>query len=677
MRPDPAAEIARLSAELRRHDALYHGEDTPEISDAAYDALKRKLKALEALYPQFAEDNSPTQTVGAPAKDGFGKVRHAVPMLSLGNAFSAEDVEDFCVRVQKFLSLDACPEILAEPKIDGLSCSLRYENGALVKAATRGDGEEGEDVTANIRTIKAIPQVLRGSAPAVLEVRGEVYMTRDDFQQLNAAQAAADEKTFANPRNAAAGSLRQLDKNITAARPLRFFGYSVGECSAPLADTQAGVRAALKGFGFDVPEPSAVCADPAALCAFHEKVYAQRPDIPFDLDGIVYKVNDLSLQKRLGFVSRAPRWAIAHKFPAERAVTILNNIFVQVGRTGVLTPVAELEPVNVGGVMVARATLHNADEVLRKGVQPGDRVTVQRAGDVIPQIVAAERTAQSRAWIFPDTCPECGTPAVRAEGEVATRCPAGLSCPAQAVERLIHFASRNAFDIEGLGDKIVREFFELGWVKAPADIFRLAAHTDTLKEREGWGALSVKNLLDAIDARRRIALDRFIFALGIPQVGQATAKRLAAHYHTLPALMEALEQAADETGAAYADLTSIEDIGPAVAAELSGFFADVSNTAAVRDLAGEVEALEYISNVSSSPVSGKTVVFTGTLPTLSRDEAKAGAEALGAKVSGSVSKKTDYVVAGEDAGSKLKKARELGVTVLTEAEWRALAASSG
>lgn len=666
-------EAALLREQLARHNMLYHQQDAPEISDAQFDAMKRRLEEIEKILPP--DLLSPTQTVGAKPLAGFNKIRHAVPMLSLSNAFSEEDVIDFTDRVRKFLNLsaDAPLEMLAEPKIDGLSCSLRYENRKLVQAATRGDGEEGEDVTANIRTVDSIPKELPKDAPDILEVRGEIYMTRADFMALNKTQEENNDKVFANPRNAAAGSLRQLDPTITARRPLRFFGYALGEHSADFAKTQAEVREKLAGFGFDVPKPVTVVKSADDLIAFHADVYAARPDIPYDLDGIVYKVNDLGYQKRLGFVSRAPRWATAHKFPAEQAETVLNAINIQVGRTGVLTPVAELEPVNVGGVIVSRATLHNQDEIQRKDIRAGDHVIIQRAGDVIPQVVRSipeRRPKGSTAFSFPTHCPECGSLAVREEGEAATRCTGGLICPAQAVERLKHFVSRLAFDIEGLGDKIIREFFDEKIIQTPGDIFRLAQHAEDLKKREGWGELSVKNLLDAIEARRRISLDRFIYALGIRQVGQATAKKLARHYESLENLTAEMTTAYDMESTAYQTLVAIEDIGPSVAKDLFMFFAEPHNLDVLKDLQSELTIEDMVvQDTSGSPVHGKTVVFTGKLARLGREEAKAQAESLGAKVAGSVSKKTDYVIAGEDAGSKLKKAVELGVTVLSEDEW--------
>lgn len=673
----PAAEVEALRAQLARHDILYHQQDAPEISDAEYDLLKRRLDKIERDNPGLFDKDSPTQKVGATPLKDFAKVRHAVPMLSLSNAFSDEDVADFIERLRKFLNLPADAEIgiLAEPKIDGLSCSLRYESGKLVQASTRGDGEEGEDVTANIRTMATVPQQLPKDVPDVLEVRGEVYMTRADFALLNKAQEAEGAKIFANPRNGAAGSLRQLDPSITARRPLRFFGYALGETSAPISETQDGVRQKLAGWGFDIPLPSTVEADAAGLIAFHAGIYSRRSEIPYDLDGIVYKVNRIDYQKRLGFISRSPRWATAHKFAAEQAETTINKIVIQVGRTGTLTPVAELEPVNVGGVIVSRATLHNEDEIARKGAYAGARIIIQRAGDVIPQVVKVLNPDPAKVFSFPKQCPECGSLAIREEDEAAIRCTGGLICPAQAVERLKHFVSKYAFDIDGLGDKIVREFFDENIVKTPGDIFRLKQHADALRTREGWGELSVRNLLEAIEDKRTISFDRFIYALGIRQIGQATARKLAANYQNLQNLREQMQAASHHDGTPYQELTNIQDIGPAVAEDLIAFFAERHNLDVLNDLETELQIKDFERIATTqSAVTGKTVVFTGKLSRMGRDEAKAQAESLGAKVGGSVSKNTDYLVAGEDAGSKIKKAAELGVTTLTEDEWLALIA---
>ena len=671
---------------ILHHDRLYHQMDTPEISDADYDALRRELESIEAQYPDLATLDSPTRTVGAAPAAGFGKVKHVVPMLSLGNAFSADDVADFITRIRNFLNLgeDEKVELAAEPKIDGLSCSLRYEGGRLVMAATRGDGAEGEDITANVRTIADIPQQLSGTPPDVIEVRGEIYMRRDAFAALNVAQESAGKSPFANPRNAAAGSVRQLDPAITAARPLCFFAYALGQVSEKIGSTQWAIRQALKSWGFVEAEPARLCAGIDDVLAYYNDVAAARAEIPFDIDGVVYKVNRLDLQERLGFVSRAPRWAIAHKFPAEQAVTRLNDIIIQVGRTGALTPVAVLEPITVGGVVVSRATLHNEDEIARKDVRIGDHVVIQRAGDVIPQILSVvmeRRTGDSRPFIFPDTCPVCGSQAVRADGEVVRRCTGGLICEAQAVERLKHFVSRNGFDIEGLGDKIIAEFWADGRVRTPGDLFRLAERdaqeSEKLQDREGWGVQSVKNLFAGIESRRTIDLDRLIYALGIRQVGEATAKRLAASYGTFDHWRESMITAQDPDGEAHAELLAIEDIGPGVAGDIVAFFAQSHNRAILDDLAGVLNVRPYQAPaVSNSPVAGKTVVFTGTLTKMKRAEAKARAERLGAKVAGSVSQKTDFVVAGEDAGSKLKTARDLGVTVLSEDEWLAMIAGA-
>lgn len=697
---DAAARHKKLAAEVALHDVLYHQNDAPVISDAEYDALRRELEALEAQYPALADAHSPAQKVGAKPAKGFRKVTHRVPMLSLLNIFSEEEIVEFEQRLTKFLGYNNEAvakyrlnlkkdlgltdfegiEILAEPKVDGLSCSLRYEKGILVQAATRGDGAEGEDITANVKTISDVPQTLPIGAPDVIEVRGEIYMRRDDFQALNDRQAAEGKPIFANPRNGAAGSVRQLDTSVTASRPLHFFGYAIGEVSEKIADTQAGIRQKLKMYGFQIPEPSYVGFGYVELYKYYKDVLTNRSDIPYDIDGVVYKVNRLDLQERLGFVSRAPRWATAHKFPAERAVTVLKDITVQVGRTGTLTPVAELEPITVGGVVVSRATLHNEDEIARKDARVGDHVVIQRAGDVIPQVVEVlvdRRTNHSKPFVFPDICPACGSHAVREEGEVARRCTGGLICPAQAVERLKHFVSRGAFDIEGMGTKIIESFYQDGLIKTPADIFRLEDQDKTsltpLRAREGWGDLSARNLFAAITARRTIALSRFIYALGIRQVGEATTKKLAAHYGSWPTLRQAMMSARGVESPAYQDLLNVEDVGGSVAADLVDFFHESHNQKVLDDLESLLTIEPYVAPAASnSAVAGKTVVFTGTLTQTTRAEAKAKAEAMGAKVAGSVSSKTDYVVAGEDAGSKLKTARELGVTVLSEAEWIAL-----
>jgi DNA ligase (NAD+) len=687
---EAAAELAALAQEIAGHDIAYHQHDAPTVSDGEYDALRRRNAEIETQYPELIRPDGPSAKVGAAPGSGFKKVRHAIPMLSLGNAFAPEDVHDFLASVRSFIKeLRDDPEIpvaiMAEPKIDGLSCSLRYEKGRLVQAATRGDGSEGEDVTANVGTIDDVPQKLKGAAPEVLEIRGEVYMDRTDFAALNARRAEAGEPIFANPRNAAAGSLRQLDPSITASRPLRFFGYAWGEVSEPLGKTIVEIRKRVAGWGFRLNEPSRLCHGAEELLAYYDEIGAQRASLPFDIDGVVYKVDRIDWQERLGFVSRAPRWATAHKFPAEQAQTILKAIDIQVGRTGSLTPVARLEPITVGGVVVSNATLHNEDEIRRKDVRIGDTVVVQRAGDVIPQIVRVileRRPEGAIEYVFPETCPECGSLAVREEGGVIRRCTGGLICPAQAVERLRHFVSRNAFDIEGLGDKHIRAFHADGMIRTPADIFRLEEQDKgsltPLRAREGWGPKSAQKLFEAIETRRTIPLDRFIYALGIRQVGEATAKLLARHYGSLDAWRAGMEAAQDRDSEAYRDLIAIDQIGASVADDLLAFFAEEHNRVVLDDLMAQLKVEDFVRpRAVASAVAGKTVVFTGTLETLTRPEAKARAEALGAKVAGSVSGKTDYLVVGADAGSKAAKARELGVTTLTEQEWLDLIGGAG
>ncbi|MBT5810008.1 MAG: NAD-dependent DNA ligase LigA, partial [Rhodospirillaceae bacterium] len=657
------------------HDILYHQQDAPEISDAEYDKLRRKLEALESRYPHFADPDS--ARVGAPPAGGFAKVAHSRPMLSLANAFDEDDVEEFAKRVRRFLGLsdEALVELVAEPKIDGLSASLRYENRKFVIGATRGDGATGENITENLKTIPDIPKALPDDAPDIVEIRGEVYMRRDDFFALNERQEIEGGKPFANPRNAAAGSLRQLDSKITASRPLRFFAYSSGELSAPIAETHQGFLDTLDTWGFSVNPLTRTSDTVTALLDTYHDIGSQRASLPYDIDGVVYKVNRYDWQDRMGMVSRAPRWAIAHKFPAEQAETILREISIQVGRTGALTPVATLEPITVGGVVVSRATLHNKDEIIRKDVRAGDAVIIQRAGDVIPQIVRVvleKRAADSKPFDFPDHCPECGSLAVREEGEVVTRCTGGLICPAQAVERLKHFVSRNAFDIEGFGAKHIASFWKDGLIKTPADIFALKDKADELRRREGWGGQSVDNLLEAIETRRAIPLDRFMYALGIRQTGQATARLLARNYGTIDALVVAMTEANDADTDAYATLVNIDGVGPAAAGDLTAFFNEPHNQDVLDALQTALDIEPFEQTDAESPVSGKTVVFTGTLELMTRNEAKARAETLGAKVAGSVSKKTDYVIAGPGAGSKAQKAAELGVTVLSEPEWLAL-----
>ena len=766
-----AAELSRLASEIAGHDKRYHQEDAPTVSDADYDALVRRNLEIESAFPDLVRTDSPSRRVGATPAGGFGKITHRVPMLSLGNGFSPEDAADFVDRIRRFLKLadDAPLDFTAEPKIDGLSISLHYEGGKLTEAATRGDGATGENVTANVRTIKAIPHSLKGKdVPASIDVRGEIFFGKKDFLALNAAQAAAGGKTFANPRNAAAGSLRQLDASITATRPLKFFAYTWGQVDALPAKTQHGMIEAFARWGLPTNPLTEMCRSAQDLIAFHAKIGGERANLDYDIDGVVYKVDQLDLQQRLGFVSRSPRWALAHKFAAEQATTILRGIDIQVGRTGSLTPVARLEPVTVGGVVVTNATLHNEDEIARKDIRIGDTVIVQRAGDVIPQVVAVmpeKRPKGAAPFKFPEVCPACGSHAARdadeatGEADVVRRCTGGLICPAQAKERLKHFVSRLAFDIEGLGDKRIELFFADGRIRRPGDIFTLAkrdrAGTDKIAEQEGFGEQSVNNLFASIDARRTISLDRFVFALGIRHVGETTSRGLAKGFgtyeafatavdaatrdqpgpdwlrlHEVPGVgdktadqiianlaksqagapdlfgsegapsiaamlsglkgvrasaVEALEKAfsdpvdliaaaarahAEPPREAYRQLESMSDVGPVSANALIGFFSEPHNREVMAELLVEVTVLPFARPAAiASPVTGKTVVFTGALPTLSRSEAKAQAERLGAKVAGSVSKKTDFVVAGADAGSKLTDAEKLGVRILSEDEW--------
>lgn len=692
-----AAEAARLSAEIERANRAYYQEDAPEISDADYDALLARLAAIEARFPDLATAASPTRRVGAAAAAGFREIVHARPMLSLDNAMSDGEVREFAARVRRFLSLadDAALPLTSEAKIDGLSLSLRYEDGALVSAATRGDGSRGEDVTANARTIADIPHRLPAGTPAVLEVRGEVYLGWEDFTALNAAQEAQGQKRFVNPRNAAAGSLRQLDPQVTANRPLRFLAHGWGEVSAPLADTQYGFMMALKALGFPVSDTLVQVEGEEQAIAHWAALLARRPSLGFDIDGVVHKVDRLDWQERLGFVARSPRWAIAHKFPPEQALTRLVAIDIQVGRTGALTPVARLAPISVGGVVVTNATLHNEDEIARKDLRVGDLVLVQRAGDVIPQVLGhrtpeAEHAALA-TFAFPDHCPECGSLATREPGEAVRRCTGGLTCPAQRLERLKHFVSRRAVDIEGLGGERLAAFIALGWLARPGDLYRLPERETEIAALDGWGRQSAAKLSIAIAARREVPLDRLLFALGIRHVGEVTARDLAravGDWPALAALLDALvahdpvpaegetpERHAKRVGAELAAMVGVAGIGPEVATALRDFWAEPHNRETVADLLGFVTPLPARIETRESPVAGKTLVFTGTLETMSRDEAKAAAERLGARVAGSVSAKTDLVIAGRDAGSKLRKATELGLEVIDETAWRAILAA--
>jgi len=693
---DAKAELARLADLLSRANKAYHTQDAPELSDAEYDRLKLRNTEIEDRFPTLKRADSPSDKVGAAPAEGFSKLRHDVPMLSLGNAFEDDDVVDFSARIRKYLGLPpgAPLAFTAEPKIDGLSLSLRYEKGDLVQAATRGDGAVGENVTANARTIGTIPTRIEG-APDLLEVRGEVYMRHDDFDALNARQTANGGKVFANPRNAAAGSLRQLDAEITRARPLAFFAYAWGALSEPLAETQYQAIARLKDFGFDTNPLTTLCDGPQAMIAHYRKIEEQRATLGYDIDGVVYKVNDLALQDRLGFRSTTPRWAIAHKFPAELAWTRLEDITIQVGRTGALSPVARLQPVTVGGVVVSNATLHNEDYIkgldskgatIREGkdVRVGDWVQVYRAGDVIPKIAdvdLSKRPEDADAFAYPTLCPECGSDAIREEGDAVRRCTGGLICPAQAVEKLKHFVSRGAFDIDGLGAKQVEQFHTDGWIAEPADIFtlksRFGSGMQQLKNRDGWGEKSADKLFQAIDDKRKIPLSRVIFALGIRHVGEAASNLIAQHYGSWTTFERAMEQAKTGDGPAWSDLIGVDGVGQVMAQSLVNTFAQEAERASIDRLVAQLSVQDVARpDTDGSPVAGKTVVFTGTLEKMTRAEAKARAERLGAKVSGSVSAKTDILVAGPGAGSKAKKAADLGVQTMDEDGWLALIADA-
>ena len=723
---EAANELMRLARQIAHHNRRYHAEDAPEISDADYDALVRRNAALEAAFPHLIRPDSPSRQVGHEVSASpLSKVTHEVRMMSLDNAFSDEDVTDFVARVRRFLNLpeDAPVALTAEDKIDGLSCSLRYEQGRLVRAATRGDGQVGEDVTGNVAHIADIPQMLTGEVPDLFEIRGEVYMAKADFLALNAAQEDKGDKLFANPRNAAAGSLRQKDARVTASRPLRFLAHGWGAASAVPETSQYAMMQRIAGWGVPVSPLLVRCPDAATALAHYAAIAHQRADLPYDIDGVVYKVDSLEWQGRLGFVAKAPRWGLAHKFPAERAETTVEAIDIQVGRTGKLTPVGRLRPVSVGGVTVTNVTLHNRDEIARLGVRVGDRVVLQRAGDVIPQVVEnLTREAPGEPFAFPDHCPECGSEAVAEEGEVDVRCTGGLVCPAQRTERLRHFVSRAALDIEGLGEKTIAEFFALGWLESPADIYRLRRRRDEIVGREGWKDKSVDNLLAAIEAKRSPDAARLLFGLGIRHVGAVTARDLMKRFVTLPALRAVAELASSpERGGgpaepveghrggqgelgfggevmpadslplhhpaggspprsgeeARAELLGIEGVGPVVVEALGDFFHEPHNVAVWDDLLSEVSPPDYVVETKDSPVAGKTVVFTGKLETMSRDEAKAQAEALGARAAGSVSAKTDLVVAGPGAGSKLKQAEALGIPVIDEAGWAEIVRSAG
>ena len=686
------AELAQLAKALEAANAAYHRDDSPDISDAEYDRLKRRNLEIETRFPELKRADSPTDQIGSAPADSFSKVTHAVRMLSLGNAFDDDDIHEFDQSVRKYLGLSETDDLAytAEPKIDGLSLSLRYEHGKLVQAATRGDGQIGENVTANARTITDIPGSLT-SAPEILEVRGEVYLSHEDFDALNQRQSETGEKKFANPRNAAAGSLRQLDSKVTAARPLRFFAYAWGELSTPLAETQEGAIEEFAQFGFVVNPLTRLCHGPAEMIAHYQSIEAQRATLGYDIDGVVYKVNDLALQGRLGFRSTTPRWAIAHKFPAELAWTRLDGIDIQVGRTGALSPVARLTPVTVGGVVVSNATLHNEDyiagrdnkgEPIRDGkdIRIGDWVQVYRAGDVIPKVAdvdLSKRPDDAEPFVFPTLCPECDSPAIRETGDAVRRCTGGLICPAQAVEKLKHFVSRAAFDIEGMGAKQVEQFYKDKWISEPADIFDLEENYGSglqqLKNREGWGEKSATNLFEAIHDKRRIPFGRLLFALGIRHVGEQVSNLLARHYGKWSVFETAMQAAADPDDAAWSDLLAIDGIGEIMAQSLVGAFSNPAEQASISRLVAKLDVQDAEQPQSAnSDIAGKTIVFTGTLEKMTRAEAKARAESLGAKVSGSVSAKTDLVVAGPGAGSKAKKAEALGVETVDEDAWIAM-----
>jgi DNA ligase (NAD+) len=671
----------RLAKQIARHDELYHAKDAPEITDFEYDALVRRNRELEEAFPHLVRADSPSKKVGHEiAASPLSKVTHEVRMMSLDNGFNADDIREWAARVRRFLALaeDAPLRFTAEDKIDGLSCSLRYEGGVLVRAATRGDGQVGEDVTANVAHIADIPQKLAGEAPEVFEVRGEVYMARDAFAELNAKQEENGGKLFANPRNAAAGSLRQKDPSVTAARPLKFWAHGWGAASEVPGETQAQVVKAFERWGIPVSPLFAEAESTEALLAHYETIAAARAQLPYEIDGVVYKVDRLDYQQRLGFVAKAPRWALAHKFPAEQAQTTLEAIDIQVGRTGKLTPVGRLAPVLVGGVTVTNVTLHNRDEIARLGVRPGDRVVIQRAGDVIPQVVEnLTRTETREPFAFPEHCPECGSEAVAEEGEVDVRCTGGLICPAQRTQRLEHFVSRKALDIEGLGSKTIAQFFDLGWLESPADIYRLKNRRDDILGLEGWQDKSVDNLLASVEKKREPDAARLLFGLGIRHIGEVTARDLMKNFHELPVLRKTAENAHSGDEEALQEILSIDGVGETVAHALGDFFHEPHNRTVWEDLLSVVTPPRYEVETLDSPVAGKTVVFTGKLETMSRDEAKAQAERLGAKASGSVSAKTDLLVAGPGAGSKLKKAAELGIETIDEAGWAKIVAEAG
>ena len=668
-RKEAEEELGRIAKEMMEHDRLYYQQDAPKASDAEYDALRQRNEKIEELFPELVREDSPSKRVGSAPVEKFAKVEHKIPMLSLGNAFSEEDIGDFLERVRRFLGMkeDEVIEVYCEPKIDGLSFSARYKNGVLTKGATRGDGYVGEDITANLK--KILPNKLSGSFPEIVEVRGEVYMSHKDFEELNKKNEKEGKKIFANPRNAAAGSLRQLDSNITAERNLKYFTYGWGEVSQALGKTQKDCIERLGSFGFSINDAAKSASSVDDIMSFYNDIFKKRPKLKYDIDGTVYKINRLDLQERLGFVSRAPRWAIAHKFPAEQAKTVIEGIDIQVGRTGALTPVARLKPITIGGVVVSNATLHNKDEIERKGIGGvGATVTIQRAGDVIPQVVSVD-TPGKEIYKFPSYCPVCGSIAMAEDDEAVIRCQGGLVCDAQAVERLKHFVSRDAFDIDGLGKKQIESFWKEGLIKEPADIFLLKEKQTLLSSMDGWGEKSQENLFNAIEDKKIIPLDRFIYALGIRHIGQNNAKLLAKNYVSYGVWRQAMIEAKDKESQSHAELVNIDGVGEKVAEAVIDFFLEKHNIDVLNRLIEQVEVTDAEQVQMNSTIAGKTVVFTGTMKKITRNEAKAKAESMGAKVSGSVSAKTDYVIVGESAGSKFKKAEELGVKIITEEEW--------
>jgi len=670
-------ELERLYKQVQLHNRLYFQEDAPKISDSEYDALVKRIQKIESLFPKIKIAKNLMDKIGFEPSEKFEKASHLQPMLSLANAFSEKDISDFGSRIRKFLNLDKNSqlEIIAEPKIDGLSVCLRYKNGKLILGSTRGDGNNGENITKNILTLRNIPKCLKTSSPPnLIEIRGEVFMKKSDFLELNTAQELLEEKIFANPRNAAAGSLRQLDPSITAKRPLSFLAYGCGSMIPELAKSHWELLSLMKSWGFEVSPYTKICKNNLEANSYFQEIMINRSSIPFDIDGVVYKVSKIDFQTRLGSVAKAPRWAIARKFPAEKAQTKLKKITIQVGRTGILTPVAELEPINIGGVLVSRATLHNDDEIKRKDIREGDQVLVQRAGDVIPQIISSipeERSPNSTIFSFPSICPcPLKLPIEKKSDEVAIKCSGRSKCPFQQVERLKHFVSRHAFDIEGLGKKNINKLWSDGFIRTPADIFRLKKFRNKIKNLEGWGDLSFQNLENAIEEKRTVYFDRFIYSLGIPQIGESTAKLLAKNYKNLEYLVHAIKKCQDKESREFKDLSDINGIGPSIAGDITAFLLDRENVETIQDLVSELK-IKHLSteSIKNSLLKNKVIVFTGSLDSMSRSEAKEKAKLLGAKVTGSISSKTDYLIIGKETGTKEKKAKDLGVRLINESQW--------